>query len=170
MTSFWFPLLSFLLPSPQALTSVCPRSLPISDHLVTHEHWQACSVPTCPAVPVCTGNPTQPTNGAFACPSPAAVGYVCKANCSQGYTGSPSSTCQASGTYSPVTGACSSSGAGSKSYLTVGKAVPLISAPVTRWHGFLALRRAALPEGLKCESLLSSDVLGHLTVAQDRLF
>lgn len=55
---------------------------------------------------VCTGNPPQPNNGSFDCPSPALPDSVCNATCETGYTGTPSATCQADGTYSTVTGAC----------------------------------------------------------------
>jgi hypothetical protein len=55
---------------------------------------------------VCTGNPAQPDNGSFACPSPALPGSVCNATCSTGYAGTPSASCQTNGTYSTVTGAC----------------------------------------------------------------
>lgn len=55
---------------------------------------------------VCTGNPAQPDNGSFDCPSPALPGSVCNATCTTGYAGTPSATCQPDGTYSAVTGAC----------------------------------------------------------------
>lgn len=55
---------------------------------------------------VCTGNPKQPGNGSFACPSPALPGSVCNATCDAGYEGTPSATCQSDGTYSDVTGTC----------------------------------------------------------------
>jgi hypothetical protein len=55
---------------------------------------------------VCIGNPAQPDNGSFACPSPALPGSVCNATCDVGYAGAPSSTCQPNGTYRDVTGSC----------------------------------------------------------------
>ena len=54
----------------------------------------------------CSGSPAKPPNGNFSCPSPAAVGTVCKATCNSGYTGSPTATCTSAGTYSTVTGQC----------------------------------------------------------------
>lgn len=54
----------------------------------------------------CTGNPAQPSNGSFDCPSPARPGSVCNATCNDGYVGAPFSTCQLDGTYSAVNGSC----------------------------------------------------------------
>ena len=55
---------------------------------------------------VCTGNPMQPANGSFDCPSPALPGSVCNATCDAEYSGAPTATCQPNGTYGAVRGAC----------------------------------------------------------------
>jgi hypothetical protein len=56
----------------------------------------------------CTGSPlAAPTNATFACLSPALPGAVCNATCAAGYSGTPSATCLADGSYSAVTGTCS---------------------------------------------------------------
>lgn len=55
---------------------------------------------------VCTGNPPNPADGTFNCPSSAPPGSMCNATCNVGYAGMPSATCQPNGTYSDVLGVC----------------------------------------------------------------
>jgi hypothetical protein len=62
------------------------------------------------AVAVCTGSPTNPSNGAFGCGSTTVAGQACSAACSSGYTagtdGLPRSTCSPTGTWGAVSGSC----------------------------------------------------------------
>lgn len=62
-----------------------------------------------PGPAVCSGNPPEPGNGVFSCASPVSINTVCTATCNEGYKGdptAPSATCLSTGTYGPVTGAC----------------------------------------------------------------
>ena len=54
----------------------------------------------------CSGNPANPANGRFGCAASTPVTLSCSATCDANFTGAPSSTCQASGNWSVVTGTC----------------------------------------------------------------
>jgi hypothetical protein len=58
---------------------------------------------------VCSTPPENPDGGAFSCANTTTAGSSCTATCSTGFTGLPTTprvTCQADGTWSSATGAC----------------------------------------------------------------
>ncbi|KAF8062995.1 Svep1 [Scenedesmus sp. PABB004] len=54
----------------------------------------------------CAGNPPQPANGNFSCAASSAIGANCTAACNENAVGTPTSVCQADGTWGPVKGNC----------------------------------------------------------------